>query len=89
VLVKTLTLATVLVVLAIHTPNATACPVCNTNTGQQVRAGIFDQDFARNLLATLLPFPLLFGAVAAIHYGWPRSRPRHSRPQQGAPHDNP
>lgn len=49
-----------------------ACPVCHTETGQQVRAGIFDENFGRNIALTLLPFPFLFAIVAVIHFGWGR-----------------
>ena len=58
---------------------ALACPVCDTDTGQQVRAGIFDEDFARNLLLTLLPFPVLLTIVAAIHFGLPGRAARQNR----------
>jgi hypothetical protein len=50
---------------------AAACPVCDTGTGQQVRAGILDDSFGRTLLAVVLPFPLLLAVVAGIHFGWP------------------
>ena len=53
---------------------ALGCPICNTGTGDEVRAGIFDGNFAYNLFATLLPFPLLVGIVAFIHFGGPRRR---------------
>lgn len=51
---------------------ADACPVCGTDTGQQVRQGIFDGSFGWNLLVTLLPFPILLGIVLAIYFGIPR-----------------
>ncbi|MEW4568468.1 hypothetical protein AB1L88_11425 [Tautonia sp. JC769] len=46
-----------------------ACPVCNEPLGQQVRAGIFDETFGSNLVATLFPFAIFLGVVAAIHGG--------------------
>ena len=46
-----------------------ACPVCDTGTGEAVRAGIFDGNFAVNLIALLSPFPILIGIVAVIHFG--------------------
>ena len=46
---------------------AAACPVCHGETGQRVRAGIFGADFAANIFASLLPFPIFLGIVAAIH----------------------
>ena len=51
---------------------AAACPVCDTDTGRAVRAGILGEDFGRTLVAVLLPFPILFGVVAVIHLGGPR-----------------
>jgi hypothetical protein len=46
-----------------------ACPVCLTSTGEQVRAGIFGADFARNLVLAVLPFAVvasLLGAVTSL-----------------------
>jgi hypothetical protein len=48
-----------------------ACPLCHTETGRQVRAGIFDVHFSGNLLYTLLPFPLFLFIVAFIYYRFP------------------
>lgn len=54
---------------------AAACPLCGSDTGEQVRAGIFGGDFAATLLAVLLPFPVLAAVVIVIHRGPPRVRP--------------
>jgi hypothetical protein len=43
---------------------AAACPVCNTETGEQVRALAFGPDFLRHLAATLAPAPILLAFVA-------------------------
>ena len=51
----------------------TACPICNTETGQQVRAGIFGDDFWSTLLVVVSPFPVLLLVIAAYHFGWPRT----------------
>ena len=51
---------------------ASACPLCNTPTGQQVRAGIFDHDFGMTLLTVLAPFPVLLLVLAMMHFGLPR-----------------
>ncbi|MGV3771744.1 MAG: hypothetical protein ACO1QB_02510 [Verrucomicrobiales bacterium] len=40
-----------------------ACPLCNTDTGKQVREGIFGEDFAPNLLAIVAPFPFMLAAA--------------------------
>jgi len=63
---------------------AAACPVCDTRPGQEVRDGIFDRDFGRNLLAVSLPFPLLLAVVGLIHFGWSPTRrlTRDSREKQ-------
>lgn len=50
---------------------ASACPICNTPTGQQVRAGIFGNDFWTTLLIVVSPFPILLLAIAAYHFDWP------------------
>lgn len=57
--------------------SALACPLCKSETGRQVRAGIFDADFGYNLLLTLLPFIVLLAVVALIHFGvpWGRVKP--------------
>jgi hypothetical protein len=57
------------VVMLLGSAAARACPVCDTETGQQVRAGIFGEDFGSNLLVTALPFPVLLLIVALIHLG--------------------
>ena len=51
-----------------------ACPFCYSETGQQVRAAIFNDHFALNTAATLLPFPLLLAVVAWIYVGNPFAR---------------
>ena len=67
----------VVVVAAVASASTTAlaCPVCDTGTGEQVRAGILDGNFGRTLLGVVLPFPILLGVVALIHFGLPWQRP--------------
>jgi hypothetical protein len=55
-------------------PSAYTCPICDTGTGRQVRAGLFDGHFARNAAAILLPFPIFAGVVALLHFGPPMRR---------------
>ena len=50
---------------------AAACPICDTETGQQVRSGIFGDDFWMTLAAVAAPFPVLLLAIAAYHFDWP------------------
>ena len=56
---------------------APACPVCDGETGERVRAGIFDEHFARNLLAVVLPFPVVAAVAAVIHFGLPGRSRKH------------
>lgn len=60
------------IALACASVPVVACPLCDTGNGEQVRAGILNEDFGRTLLAVALPFPILLGLVAAIHFGWPK-----------------
>lgn len=62
---------------ALVSTGAAACPVCDSETGRQVRQGLVDGDFARNALAVVLPFVTVGGVVAAVHFGWPPKRRRH------------
>ncbi len=55
---------------------AAACPICNTETGRQVRLGIFNDSFWSTLLAVVSPFPVLLLAIAAYRFGWPPLRDR-------------
>lgn len=52
-------------ILALAATAAGACPVCRSPLGAEVRAGLLGGDLARNLAATLLPFPVL-GAVVLL-----------------------
>ena len=46
-------------------------PFVAPETGQQVRAGIFNDEFWSTLLVVASPFPVLLLAIAAYHFGWP------------------
>ena len=77
---------TCLVVVLLMSATALSCPVCDTETGKDVRAGIFDEEFGRNAVLTLLPFPVLLAIVAMIHFGFPAmgrpAPPQEARPPQ-------
>ena len=77
-----LILMTVLAVQAATASTSTACPVCDTGTGEQVRAGILDENFGSTLMTVLLPFPILLGVVAMIHFGLPRPGARGPVPAE-------
>ncbi len=51
--------------------SAWACPLCESETGERVRAGIFDADFGYNLFVTVLPFSMFLAIVVLIHSCWP------------------
>jgi len=75
--------AVVFVAVLVFASAASACPFCESETGQQVKAGIFNDQFWGNVLLTLLPFPVLLAIVALIYFdvsslwkntkGWRRS----------------
>ena len=51
---------------------AGACPVCDTGTGREVRAELVDENLGVSVLATVAPFAVVLGVVAAVHFGPPR-----------------
>jgi hypothetical protein len=53
---------------------ALACPVCGSETGQQVRAGLAGDGVGLALTATIVPFVVVAGIVAAVHFGPPWTR---------------
>jgi uncharacterized paraquat-inducible protein A len=64
-------LGAVMAFVFVSAASAAACPVCESETGKRVRAGIFSDRFAADAALILLPFPVLAGLVALIHYGFP------------------
>ncbi len=50
-------------------PLLRACPVCDSVTGEQVRAGIAGEGMVTAALGTLLPFAVTAGVVAVVHFG--------------------
>jgi hypothetical protein len=52
---------------------ALGCPLCTTDTGERVRAGLFGggaASFLADAAATLLPFPVLAAAILLIRSGF-------------------
>lgn len=69
---------------AVASPAAVACPYCDSDIGQQVWAGIFNDDFWLNGLLTTLPIPVMALIVGAIHFGLPWTGGRTSPgPEEG------
>ena len=54
--------------------SASACIVCDSETGQQVRAGVFDEGFWSTLAAVIAPFPVFIIAIALYNFGLPTFR---------------
>ncbi len=57
--------------LFLRMASAAACPLCNTGTGKQVRAGLFNGHFGTNLLLVLLPIPVFLVIIAFLYFGPP------------------
>lgn len=69
--------------LLIISAPVSACPYCESEFGEEVAAGIFNDDFGINVLLTLLPIPVLLGIVALIHFGTPVPARFSRRNQEG------
>lgn len=63
-----------LLVIVVAAGRAGACPLCDSETGRAVRAGVFDGSFLANLGVLLAPFPVIAGASVLVH--GPRERGR-------------
>ena len=63
------------------------CPYCDSEVGERVAAGIFNDGFWLNATLTLLPFSVLLLVVAVIRFGVPsqiaRLGPASRRPGAG------
>ncbi len=66
--------------LLLRLPLIFACPVCETTTGRQVREGILNADFPFHFAGAILPFAVLTGIVAAIHFSVPQRIARRRTP---------
>lgn len=53
---------------------AVACTVCGSDTGRQVRAGIFDGHFGETALTVLSPFAVFAVVGLACYFGMPELR---------------
>jgi hypothetical protein len=62
--------------LAMTATSLLACPMCNTETGKQVREGIFGPDFYTNVLVTVAPFPVVLALCALVYWILPDPKKR-------------
>ncbi len=53
-------------VVGMAAATAVACPVCETETGRQIRQGIFHAGFGDNAFLTVLPFVVMGLAVRSV-----------------------
>lgn len=70
-------------IVLIVAPAGVGCPVCDSEQGRQVRAGVLDDRFLLNVAQTAAPFPVLALVVGVLCMmapgpGTPRER-RHGR----------
>ena len=59
-----------LVLVLLSAAAGVACPLCDSETGSVVRAGIA-ADFGPRLIAVMAPMPIFALVVALLHFGWP------------------
>ena len=57
---------------------ARGCPICDTDRGEQVRAGLADGNLGVAVVAVGASFLVIAGVVTAVRFGAP-SRPRRGR----------
>lgn len=53
-----------------------ACPVCSTSRGAEVRSGIFNADFIPTMGMVLAPVPIFIVVVLLLHFGLPWRKER-------------
>ena len=71
----------VFVSTALH---AHACTVCQSATGHQVRAGLFNGHFLHTLLLVLAPFPVFAALVGVLAAGFPQIRLDSEKRSEGS-----
>jgi hypothetical protein len=70
---------------------ASACTVCDSETGQLVRGEIFGDEFWTTLVGVVAPFPVLVALITMYNCGVPNFRARASdrRAPLSAPNADP
>lgn len=56
---------------AVSIKSAHACTVCDSPTGHQLRAALFNGHFTHTLLLVLAPFPVFAALIVLLHLGMP------------------
>lgn len=59
-----------------------ACAVCDSELGRQVRAGVFNSEFAPTTLAVLAPFPLFVLAALLVRFALPLLMAPSDKPRE-------
>ena len=67
-----------LLIMLLLTFGSSACPVCNSGRGKEVRRAIAETNLTTASLAIALPFLVVGGVAFAVHHGVP-SRRSHDR----------
>jgi len=64
-----------------------ACPVCDSDTGVEVRAGLFNGEFAITAAKVVLPFPVTLALLGALAAAAPSLVPRRPAADSEEPSD--
>jgi hypothetical protein len=59
--------------LLLFSQGAPGCPICHTEIGEQVRAGILNSSFGTMFLLTIAPFPIFAAVITLLYFGKPRT----------------
>lgn len=73
-----------ILLMLLLSPLAQSCPLCDSDTARQVRAGLFDSRFVSNVGVTVLPFIVFAAIVALTYYSLPLPWLRLSALKRGA-----
>lgn len=58
-----------MLILLLTSSTARACPFCESETAEQVREQIVDDNLGTSIIGIVLPFVLVAGIVTFIHFG--------------------
>lgn len=72
-LLGVLTLRRIVCGSALSSSYLSACALCHTQAGHQVRVAVFDNSFVTKFLVSVAPFPVFFMVIAFIYFGKSRT----------------